>query len=292
MIAPVSSHEQLLRLLQASAVDFPYQPSRVTPVLRVLPGIRAVVFDFYDTLVLTEPRAVPMGLAPAALLGLTSVQELKKIGAVLPTKAADLETSVRQEIVKEHAHRRAASADLQQPEIDIRKMWQRALKLPEDLPAAAMECLEQAITRWEAWTTRTRPAAGVTAMFAELQARGMLLGIGSNAQFLAHALFAVHFGCVPTKDTFRLQTWSYQIGRGKPDAGFFSHLVAQCSVHALLPSQVLFVGNDPARDIQPAAAAGFATCLFAGDARCLRPAAATSADAVITDFGQLSGLLV
>ena len=59
------------------------------------------------------------------------------------------------------------------------------------------------------------------------------------------------------------------------------------------PHAVLYVGNDMLNDMLPAAAAGFQTALFAGDARSLRLRETdprcidVSPDIVLTDLSQL-----
>jgi putative hydrolase of the HAD superfamily len=61
--------------------------------------------------------------------------------------------------------------------------------------------------------------------------------------------------------------------------------------------QVLFVGNDMKKDIQPARAVGWKTALFGGDRRSLRwhgyssKEKENSPDLVITDLAQLKSIV-
>jgi putative hydrolase of the HAD superfamily len=82
--------------------------------------------------------------------------------------------------------------------------------------------------------------------------------------------------------------------RSKPDSYLFDILKkAFFDKYGLVPSEVLFVGNDMFRDIYPAQRTGFKTALFAGDNRSLRlrkdraEISGISPDFVITDLKQI-----
>ena len=289
MIPDALSHDELARHLRGSRVDFPYQPVRQPAIHRAFSNIKAVVFDFYDTLILTEPRPFPAGLPVSAVLPGPLTNELLRRGASLPSEAVHFARALDGEIKAEHSRRRAAEPGLIQPEIDIRVIWRAVLGSPLLCPAI----LEESIALWEAWSTRSRVARGAPEMLAALHDRGILLGIASNAQFLGPALFASHFGATPSRHGIHpmLEIWSFRHLVAKPDPRFFTHLREKATSLSLAPEEILFVGNDPSRDIAPASRAGFHTCLYAGDQRCLRPPCPTQADAVILNFADLPGLL-
>jgi len=224
-----------------------------------------------------------------SILSAPFLQQLHKSGAALPTQAAEVESVGAQAVRDERARRQSACPGLIHPEVDLRAVWRTAFGMAN----APAELVEEAVARWGAWTTRTCTAPGAALALALLRSRGILLGMGSNAQFLAPSLFALHFGSPAERCGFdeHLCVWSVDLGVAKPDPAFFAEIVARAKGLGLLPREILFVGNDPARDIDPARDAGFATCLYAGDARCLRPAASIPAEAVITHFEQLGELV-
>lgn len=273
-------------LLRSSLQDFPLKPSGLAPVLRPAEGIQAVVFDFYDTLVLTEPSAVPAGMETHVLLGSDLARRVRLAGGKLPARASDFESAWSANIAATHRRCREADPSLVQPEVNaldvVREICQTAL--PDAIAA-------EVAARREAWTTRSRRAPGARSMLARLRERGLTLGIGSNAQLVSESLFFLHFGATPGSLGLTLNAWSWRLGIAKPDPAFFRHLAQLAAARGIAASRLLFVGNDPARDIDPAAAAGFSTCLYAGDQRCLRPPARTTPDAVITCFSQIDGLL-
>ena len=273
-------------VLRPSLQDFPLKPSGLVPVPRPFDGIQAVVFDFYDTLILTEPSMVPNGMETAVLLGNDLARRVRLAGGRLPARASDFESTWSSAVASVHHQRRLAEPNLVQPEVNALAITREVCGA--DLPDALAA---EVTARREAWTTRSRRAPGARAMLARLRARGLTLGIGSNAQFVSESLFSLHFGGKPESLGLTLNVWSWRLGLAKPDPAFFHHLAMMAAARGIDRARLLFVGNDPARDIAPAAAAGFRTCLYAGDQRCLRPPARATPDATITCFSQLDGLL-
>ncbi|MFM7182489.1 MAG: HAD family hydrolase [Verrucomicrobiales bacterium] len=278
--------DPLHQVLRASLQEFPLKPSGLAPVLRPLEGIQAVVFDFYDTLILTETSTVPAGMETDVLLGSDLARRVRLAGGKLPARASDFEAAWSACIAATHRHRRESEPDLVQPEV-------HTLDVVRDFCQASLSdnLASEVAARREAWTTRSRRAPGARAMLGKLRARGLTLGIGSNAQRVSESLFSLHFGGKPEALGLTLNVWSWRLGVAKPDPAFFRHLAKLAAGLGITPARLLFVGNDPSRDIAPAANAGFATCLYAGDQRCLRPSGSRTPDAVITCFSQLDGIL-
>jgi len=282
---------QLISLLKASIRPLPSKPvAGLHPVLPKLKGIRAVVFDFYDTLILTERRAIPKGLDTSAILGDDLLRQALRADGRLPARAADLEEVLSGLIAAEHARIRWENPDVVRPEIDFCQI----MRLAAQSPALPGKWAGHAATRWEAWTTSSTLAPKVNDCLEALRGKGVALGIGSNAQAASEHLFAAHFGGPPGRVGFHptLVLWSWRIGRAKPDPRFFELLAVSASSLGIARREILFVGNDPSRDILPAGSAGFATALYAGDARAIRPRPATTKpDAVLTCMSQLPQIL-
>lgn len=273
-------------VLRPSLQDLPLKPSGLAPMLRPLDGIQAVVFDFYDTLILTEPSTVPTGMETSVLLGHDLMRRIIHAGGRLPARATDFEGAWATRIAETHRERRLAEPTLGQPEVDTIEIARAVCQasLPDALAV-------EVTARREAWTTRSRRSPGARAQLGRLRTKGLTLGIGSNAQRVSESLFSLHFGGTPEALGLTLNVWSWRLGLAKPDPAFFQHLVALAEARGIIAERILFVGNDPTRDIAPASAAGFRTCLFAGDARCLRSPGHTTPDAIITCFSQLDALL-
>lgn len=173
------------------------------------------------------------------------------------------------------------------PEVDIREIH---AAMHAGLPAAEIERLamahEQAINPVTAMP-------GAVETLRELSARGVLLGLVSNAQFytvpvleacLGASLAA--FGIDP-----ELCVFSYLERRAKPDVHLFEVARGRLLELGVRAEEVLYVGNDVRNDIEPAKAAGFRTALFAGDECSLRlrgkPLMGSGADHVVRDLQDL-----
>lgn len=85
--------------------------------------------------------------------------------------------------------------------------------------------------------------------------------------------------------------FSYEFLRAKPDAFLFEHARDRLASIGITPEAVLYIGNDVRNDIEPAKATGFRTALFAGDDSSLRlrgkTLAACGADIVLRDLREL-----
>ena len=106
-------------------------------------------------------------------------------------------------------------------------------------------------------------------MIRRLAASGITLGLLSNAQ--SNTLSSL--GGIADLFAPELTILSYQHGLAKPSAELFEILTDRLAGRGILPGEALFIGNDPLRDIVPAAAHGFKTALFTGHPDSIRPGA-------------------
>jgi putative hydrolase of the HAD superfamily len=88
--------------------------------------------------------------------------------------------------------------------------------------------------------------------------------------------------------------YSYRFEVAKPSPKLFMLAAEKLGAREILPTEVLYVGNDMLNDIYPAKTIGFQTALFAGDRRSLRLRAEDprcrnlAADVVVTNLIQLT----
>lgn len=133
----------------------------------------------------------------------------------------------------------------------------------------------------------------------QLHSAGLRLGIISNAQFYTPLVVESLFETTLSDMGFA-GDWtvlSYRLRQGKPSTAIYEEMKKQAGNAGIVPKEILYVGNDMIKDVEPAAAVGFRTCLFAGDARSLRlgggsiEEAGNVADAIVTDLDQIPELL-
>jgi putative hydrolase of the HAD superfamily len=105
--------------------------------------------------------------------------------------------------------------------------------------------------------------------------KGLPLGIVSNAQYFTPMILKHFFEVDTFSDPLplfheRLQVYSFETGRAKPDVFLYELMAKNLIELGLKPDQCLYVGNDMLNDISPASEVGFKTVLYAGDERSLR----------------------
>lgn len=248
-----------------------------------LPGIRAVIFDIYGTLLISETGDIA---AAEDSLTVTPTEELEELmqGLGITASLTGLEAAFSREVRFEHERMKPLEP---YPEIEADRLWARILGLDGERSLLFAAAWEASVNK--AWAM---PSAAET--LRSLRSRGYLLGIVSNAQAYTLPLFPLLLGDTLEGFAFEkdLSLFSWQEGRGKPSPRLFADLVAALGKRGLSPGDALIVGNDMLKDMASSREAGLRTCLFAGDRRSLKlrkddPRCDFEPDAVVTDLGQL-----
>lgn len=279
----MAGHPPLEAQLRAWSQPLAPVPAGLPARGTALSNIRAVVFDVYGTLFISAAGELQSAVTGTCAEAFHAHLRAAQI-AVPP--ALDAATALTAAIHAEHARLRTGGND--HPEIDIRAIWRGVL--PPATTAAEIEIIALA---WECAANPVWPMPGLGDMLQRLRAAGMLLGIASNAQFFTPLLFDAFLGTSPSSLGFLpdLCRWSFQEGAAKPGPRLFELVAAALPARGLAPSNVLFVGNDLGNDILPAAAVGFQTALFAGDARSLRLRNQPPPATVVTSLAAIPALV-
>lgn len=272
-------------------------PTGVSPRLAPIEGIRAVLFDVYGTLLVSASGDI--SLSSGVGLGGAAEQACGEAGLVLTCCVGDqVVEALNAEIKRQHEASRAEF-----PEVDIHQVWRNALQqllddgcidwIPND------QEIDQLAVEYE---TRVNPVwsmPGLEECLAAVRMAGLAMGIVSNAQSFTKQLFPALTGA-PSADlgfADELCVWSYEHLQAKPGRFLYDRVAEALASLGIIPGEVLYVGNDMRNDVAPAAAVGFRTVLFAGDARSLRTREGDSMvegvepDAVVTDLRQILDIL-
>lgn len=255
---PSPPHDLVDRIRSLSRSLGPYSTD-VVPRLDPLPGIRAVLFDIYGTLVISASGDI--GLAGERDTTSAFAAALAAAGITAPATAGP--ARLAQAIRASHARRTAAGTEF--PEVDILTIWGEVLPAQANLAHLAVE--------YECRVNPVWPMPGLTRLLTDLRRRPLVLGVVSNAQFYTPLLLEGLLGAAPTDLGFDAAccAWSYRLLEAKPSTRLYEvALTGLDRVHGIAPSEVLYVGNDLLNDIWPASSTGCRTALFAGDARSLR----------------------
>ena len=297
-----ASYENIIR--DASAPIRPV-PTGVEPHLPSLPGIRAVVFDIYGTLLVSASGDI--GATNRQSRESALQKAFDSLGLRLGCPAEEASSLLTEMIHEAHDESRAGGIDY--PEVDIVEIWRNTIAQlvaagAVDGPTNEIDFRRLAV-EFEVRANPVWPMPGLAECLDGLHGRGMIMGIISNAQFFTPLVFPAIAG--KTVDQFgfapELRYYSYEHGHAKPGRELYDLAAAGLTEMNLSPSDVLYVGNDMRNDIWPAAEAGFRTVLFAGDRRSLRlrtdeaPAGAPAGtqgpapDAVVTELRQIFQIL-
>jgi len=268
-----------------------------------LPGVKAVLFDVYGTLLISGSGDVGTVAATDTAEALAQALEAAHFTGDLEQAAEVGKELLKTELLEWHAASRAAGIDF--PEVDITRVWRRVVdRLRNDgtLDPAKLdiEPIRQLAMEYECLVNPVWPMPDSLETVCNLKERGFVLGIVSNAQFYTPLLFAALFEQSLEKIGFDPDCciWSYKELKAKPSAELFPKAEKFLqSNHGIKLGETVYVGNDMLNDIYCAGSAGCKTVLFAGDRRSLRlreedeRCRNLQPDAVISSLTQLTELL-
>lgn len=258
------------------------RPTGAVAVTDPLPGIRALLFDIYGTLVISASGDIGLAGNQDEKIAFHAALAAAGVEAPAGKGPADLKAAIR----TFHTERR--SAGVQYPEVDIRDMWFSVLGSGAGLERLAVE--------YEGRVNPVWPMPGLAEVLARIRDSGLVLGIVSNAQFYTPPMLEAFLDSPLTDVGFDPEccAFSYCLLEAKPSTRIYQEALDGLErKHGISPAEVLYVGNDIRNDIWPAAKVGCRTALFAGDARSLRlreddsECAGVHPDRVVTDLRQI-----
>lgn len=260
---------------------------------QVIEGIRAVLFDVYGTLFISASGDI--SLASESNRGDAAVAALESVGLQPGNCTGDELVAALHAEIKQAHH----ASEHEFPEVDIHKVWRAVLKAELGTEGVDDALLARLAVEYETRVNPVWPMPGLVECLAEIHKAGLALGIVSNAQAFTRELFPALANESLRELGFEedLCVWSYEHLQAKPGRWLYDRAVEALATRGIAPSEALYVGNDMRNDVAPAAAVGFRTVLFAGDARSLRlregdaMVAGVSPDAVVTDLRQILRIL-
>ncbi|QGJ70815.1 Haloacid dehalogenase domain protein hydrolase [Planctomycetales bacterium 10988] len=251
------------------------QPTETVPQLKTLSGLKAALFDIYGTMLISASGEV--GTVSELGRGQFFLDALLAAKAIEETHEQPLDGKHGMEVFFEtiHQHHAASKAEgIPYPEVEIRDVWKDCLTQLKNGGWPIQESInfDLLAIQYELRINPTWPMPHLVECLERFQAKGIALGIVSNAQFFTPLLFPSLIDRTLEDFGFntKLQFYSYQFKRAKPDTFLYEQAVEILKDFNIQPHEVLYVGNDLLNDITPASKVGFRTALFAGDARSLR----------------------
>ncbi|MDK2963042.1 MAG: hypothetical protein PWQ29_436 [Verrucomicrobiota bacterium] len=244
-------------------------PTGIEIRLQPIDGIETVLFDIYGTLLISGSGDVGTAAAVDSSEALTQALIVSGFDGDCERTGELGPALLKAEI--EQWHQTARENGIEFPEVEISRVWKKIIEKFQTLellkPDEDPQKIMQLAVEYECRINPVWPMPGAQETIEFLKARGLRLGIVSNAQFYTPIILEVLFGRPVEAMGFdpALCVWSYKELRAKPDSKLFQKLETEIDL-----SKTLYVGNDMLNDIWTATQAGCQTVLFAGDRRSLR----------------------
>lgn len=272
------------------------RPTSLSPKIRRLAGIRAVIFDIYGTLLISRREPTQKNDVAGGIL---FERALRAAGFVTDARAGSMAQELFYSAI-EAEHIKARVAGVNYPEVDIGEIWrvvlsslQRARLLKGRITGAAVV---RTAVEHEGRANPVWPMPGAKKIIRWLADQKIILGTVSNAQFYTPLLLELFLGTGFRKSYFDpfCCIWSWEHRVAKPSPQLFQ--IAAEALHnryQISPHEALYIGNDMLNDVWASGLAGFRTGLFAGDQRslCLRSddpkIRSVTPDLIVTEWKQI-----
>ncbi|NND95983.1 MAG: HAD family hydrolase [Pirellulaceae bacterium] len=262
-----------------------------------LPGVRAIVFDVYGTLVVSGSGDV--GSADEKDTGQMMGEAFAAVGWFPPVLEVP-EYGKRLRVAIEQSNESRRGADCPKPEVDIVDAW-RLMLSDVGLVDFANDTrrVVQLACEYEARANPTWPMPGAVDLLQRLTQSKRPLGIVSNAQVFTVPLVEDLCGESLVESGFDLDlcVFSNRYRQAKPGPRLFDVLRDGLRRRGISPHEAVYVGNDMLNDVWAASQAGLQTAWFAGDRRSCRDrqddprCRSLRPDVVLTDLMQLLNCL-
>ncbi|MCA9041129.1 MAG: HAD family hydrolase [Planctomycetaceae bacterium] len=292
----------------------PRQPVKAKPMLRAIPGIKAVCWESYGTLMRiaegelrhqTEHR-VPLQVALSK-----TIQQYNMWNSMhrKPGEPWEVLLPQYQKLLEEQQMVGVRKGDL--PEIDSSAIWkkifdrlrERDYQYDVRLLGEPDELSEKVAYFFHACLQGVEPESQSAEVLQTLHAAGLHQGLVDNGQKFTFFQTLRHLQCQgrlnsPEKVISRsLSLFSVDVGIRAESESFFRQVADRYSQAGLNPRQIVYVGSKLQQRLALARQAGFRTILYAGDAVSLRATndglrdPQSKPDCLITELNQLKQVL-
>ncbi|MEI7699765.1 MAG: HAD family hydrolase [Planctomycetia bacterium] len=306
-------------LLDQRRLIWPRVPASIsvaaTPSIKPFPGIRAVLWDVYGTLLrITEGK---YSILPAEELRLQialdkTIHEFnmwnhmyRKPGPPWQSMIGIYRSTI--ERLQMRAASRGDVTEVSRVEVwgaQIEKLFEKEYVIDEDQYGDADEFAEKVAYFFHCCLQAVEAREGAVRAMTSLSGQGILQGCLSDGQSftLVQLLRALSFQgeLPPLFEVFRRNSlvFSYAAGVRKPSKSLFIQAVENLKLEGIAPEQVLHVSCRLMTDLVPAKAAGMKTALLVAEKSGLEyssdvlKAPATRPDRLLTELSQITSIVV
>jgi FMN phosphatase YigB (HAD superfamily) len=284
-------------------------PPRARPHLVPLPGVRAVTWNVYGTLlavaggdlVFVHPNDFVMNVALDK-----TVQEFKMWASMSrkPGQPADYMKVIYEQLLDEQ---RLSTGGEKYPEIlsdrlwegVLKKLFQKDYKFDANFYGSLNEYSRKVAYFFHASLQGTACYPGAAAALRHVAESGLAQGLLADGQpftavQLQRGLAAQEAVNLDDLIDPELRTLSFEVRGRKPSERLFRHALQKLAQRGVTSDQVLHVGSRVSQDIVPARRLGMKTALFAGDRASLQATPeqlkepAGRPDVLLTELSQIT----
>lgn len=264
------------RILALTAPLEPINTGRRT-ILKPIQGIRCVAFDFYGTMFISAVGEIGIDEEQQQKSSHLFIEALKDSGfTIVNNGVGEKGIAAFEETIGTYTREATRDQGIEHPEPNIIAVWLDVLEKlaasgeirgKTNLDIAARFGIEFEFRINDIW-----PAPELKPVLQKLKERNLELGIISNSQYYTPLAFEALMGSSPPEFGFNanLLVWSYQAELKKPSTELYRLFIEAAEKENLQPHEVLYVGNDIRKDVQPAKELGMRTALYVGDQRSIR----------------------
>lgn len=295
-----------LLLKRIRTLTHPVEPISLTHTtrMRTLKNIHSVAFDFYGTMFISAVGDIGVDEEQQNESPRCFIDALEDSGFTINDNSAGM---IGVSLFEDTVARYIADAQRQgidYPEPDIISVWGDVLAEMGEQEIIGGSIDRKASTRFgiefEFRINNIWPVPQLENLLRDLLDRNLELGIISNSQYYTPLAFEAFMNRSPAEFGFNpnLLVWSYKTGRKKPSVAFYRIFRKAAEQEGLQPDEILYVGNDIRKDIEPAKQLGMKTALYVGDQRSIRHDPEEfekndiQPDLVIDELAQISECLV
>jgi FMN phosphatase YigB (HAD superfamily) len=258
-------------------------PLKITPTIKPLPGIKAVTWSVYGTLLNIDqgrllhqhPQEIRMQIALEK-----TIKEFNMWYSMTRKQGQPWEGMLHQyNKFREEMGLRSTKRKGDFPEIDSAKLWKKIIerlqKKEYNYDAGMYGEIDDFAAKvayfFHASLQGVQAAGGARATLAELTSLGIRQGLLADAQVftLPQCLFALKqqggFSSLAEVLSAECMTLSYQAKLIKPSPSFYASAVESFKKVGIRPEEVLHVSHRLKDDLAAAKKLGFRTALFAAD---------------------------
>ncbi len=250
--------------LEPIATDHPAE-------LKELPGIQAVLFDIYGTLLVSGSGDVGTAMEMTKGDALEAAWQASGIQCKVPAE----EMIARFYEVIQDDHKIATKRGTSFPEVVIEEIWEKVFDGPMRRGQVELPCdfdMQLFALEFETRVNPVWPMPDLREVLTTLKRQQYTLGIISNAQYFTPKIVETFLESSLEENGFKPENcfFSYEHRVAKPGTDLYEAAAKSLANQGIEARHTLYVGNDMLNDMQPASQIGMKTALFAGDRRSLR----------------------